>query len=162
MFKLNKKANTCVVSRSSRDMHVSQFRQPSMVDSFLFHKHENPVDGVPSVRCTSDIYMLFNQQRMDRLSREAVLQHFEQMSISHPSLTELKKKLSDDQLISLVKSRYIQQPSELLGWSMYLNSLADEELKAIAQQIKLDDPQKKEPVEDDPLQVVAPAAGAAE
>lgn len=162
MFKLKKKNNTCVVSRLSRDMRVSQFRQPSMVDSFLFQKHENPVDGVPSVRCTSDIYMLFNQQRLDRLSREAILQHFEQMTISHPSLTELKKRLSDDQLISLVKSRFIQQPSELLSWSMYLNSLADDELKAIAQQRKLDDPQKKEPVVTDPPQPAAPAAAAAE
>lgn len=143
MFKLKKKVNACVVSRSYRDMHVSHFRQPSMVDSFLFHKHENPVDGVPSVRCTSDIYMLFNQQRLDKLSREALLQHFENMSISNPSLMELKKKLSDEQLISLVKSRYIQQPSELLAWSMYLNSLADDELKAIIQQRELADQQNE-------------------
>lgn len=140
---MKKKENTNCVSLQPRDMRVSSFRSPSMVDSFLFQKHESAVDGVPSVRCTSDIYMLFNQWRLDRLSREALLQHFDNMSVSHPVLKELKSKLTDDQLITLVKSRYIQQPSELLNWSMYLNSLADEQLKAFTAQKDFVEQQKR-------------------
>lgn len=130
--KLNKSQhNGCIVVRCARDMRVSQFYQPSMIDSFLVQKHESVADGVPSIRVTSDIYMLFNQQRLDRMSREAVISHFNDMVVNNPQLTALKSKLTDDQLISLVKSRYIQQPSELLAWSMYLNTLADAELKAV-------------------------------
>lgn len=130
--KLNKSQNDgCSVIRCARDMRVSQFYQPSTIDSFLIQKHESLADGVPSIRMTSDIYMLFNQQRLDRMSREAIISHFNDMVVNNPQLTELKSKLTDDQLISLVKSRYIQQPSELLAWSMYLNTLADAEIQAV-------------------------------
>lgn len=130
--KLNKSQNDgCTVVRCARDMRVSQFYQPSTIDSFLIQKHESVADGVPSIRMTSDIYMLFNQQRLDRMSREAIISHFDDMVVQNPQLTALKSKLTDDQLISLVKSRYIQQPSELLAWSMYLNTLADAELQSV-------------------------------
>lgn len=131
MFKKQKKETNFGTYRMRRDLRITQFRQPSMVDSFLCQKHQNAVDGVESVRMTSDIYMLFNAQRLDRMSRDAVLRHFEDMAVKDPSMAALKKRMTDDQLISLVKSRYIQQPSELLAWSHYLNTLADVELQRI-------------------------------
>ena len=115
---------------SRKDMRISGFYQPSTIDDFLFQKHTVIGDGAPSFRCTSDIYMLFNAQRLDRMSRERILQHFNDMTVNNSSLAALKSKLTDDQLISIVKSRYIQSPSELLSWSMYLNSLADEQLQS--------------------------------
>ena len=115
---------------SRKDMRISGFYQPSTIDDFLFQKHTVVGDSAPSLRCTSDIYMLFNAQRLDRMSRERILQHFNDMTVNNSSLAALKSKLTDDQLISIVKSRYIQSPSELLSWSMYLNSLADEQLQS--------------------------------
>lgn len=114
---------------SRKDMRISGFYQPSTIDDFLFQKHTVAGDSAPSFRCTSDIYMLFNAQRLDRMSRDRILQHFKDLIVNNSSLAALKSKLSDDQLISIVKSRYIQSPSELLSWSMYLNSLADEQLQ---------------------------------
>lgn len=115
---------------SRKDMRISGFYQPSTIDDFLFQKHTVVGDSAPSFRCTSDIYMLFNAQRLDRMSRERILQHFNDMTVNNSSMAALKSKLTDDQLISIVKSRYIQSPSELLSWSMYLNSLADEQLQS--------------------------------
>lgn len=115
---------------SCKDMRISGFYQPSTIDDFLFQKHTVVGDAAPSFRCTSDIYMLFNAQRLDRMSRDRILQHFNDMTVNNSSLAALKSKLTDDQLISIVKSRYIQSPSELLSWSMYLNSLADEQLQS--------------------------------
>lgn len=115
---------------SRKDMRISGFYQPSTIDDFLFQKHTVVGDSAPSFRCTSDIYMLFNAQRLDRMSRDRILQHFNDMTVKNSSLAALKSKLTDDQLISIVKSRYIQSPSELLSWSMYLNSLADEQLQS--------------------------------
>lgn len=108
---------------SAKDMLCSEFRQESPIDQFLFEELE--FDGVKSVRLTSDIYMLFNQQRLDRLSRESLLSHFESMSVNEPKFGDLRAKLGDDQLVSFVKSRFIQSPSELMAWSQYLMSSSD-------------------------------------
>ena len=108
---------------SAKDMLCSEFRQESPVDQFLFEELE--FDGVKGVRLTSDICMLFNQQRLDRLSRESLLSHFESMSVNEPKFGDLRSKLGDDQLISFVKSRFIQSPSELMAWSQYLMSSSD-------------------------------------
>ena len=120
---------------SAKDMLCSEFRQESPVDQFFFEELE--IDGVKGVRLTSDIYMLFNQQRLDRLSRESLLSHFESMSVNEPKFGDLRANLGDDQLISFVKSRFIQSPSELMAWSQYLMSSSDAvvaELAAAEQQ----------------------------
>lgn len=120
---------------SAKDMLCSEFRQESPVDHFLFEERE--FDGVKSVRLTSDICMLFNQQRLDRLSRESLLSHFESISVNEPKFGDLRAKLGDDQLISFVKSRFIQSPSELMAWSQYLMSSSDavvSELAAVQQE----------------------------
>lgn len=108
---------------TSKELICSEFREESPVDQFL--KQEIEVNGVPSVRLTSDIYMLFNQKRLDRLSRESLLSHFESMSVNEPKFGDLRAKLGDDQLINFVKSRFIQSPSELMAWSQYLMSSSD-------------------------------------
>lgn len=108
---------------TSKELICSEFREESPVDQFL--KQEIEVNGVPSVRLTSDIYMLFNQRRLDKLSRESLLSHFESMSVNEPKFGDLRAKLGDDQLIDFVKSRFIQSPSELMAWSQYLMSSSD-------------------------------------
>ncbi len=108
---------------TSKELICSDFREESPVDQFL--RQEIEVNGVPSVRLTSDIYMLFNQQRLDKLSRESLLSHFESMSVNEPKFGDLRAKLGDDQLINFVKSRFIQSPSELMAWSQYLMSSSD-------------------------------------
>lgn len=113
-------------------MRDSNFYQASPVDVFNFAKHKNPHTKEDSIRVTSDIYMLFNQQRLDRMSREVLIDHFNQMSVRENPLQSLRSKLSDDQLCSIVKSRFIQSPSELMQYSSYLNSLGQSEIEAIA------------------------------
>lgn len=131
MFRKNKKYGLQIANYCKREFRKSAFVQPSPIDHLLFQEHVTSSDGKKSIRLTSDIYMLFNQQRLDRMSRENLIAYFNDMSVSNSSFSSLKSRLSDDQLVSLVKSRYIQQPSELLSWSRYLNSLADTELRAI-------------------------------
>ena len=45
----------------------SEFVEPSPLHDFMFQEIE--CDGKKSIRVTSDIYMLFNQQRLDKLTR---------------------------------------------------------------------------------------------
>lgn len=115
---------------TSKELICSEFREESPVDQFL--RQEVEVNGVPSVRLTSDIYMLFNQQRLDKLSRESLLSYFESMSVNEPKFGDLRAKLGDDQLISFVKSRFIQSQSELMAWSSYLMSSSDAAIAELA------------------------------
>lgn len=115
---------------SSKDLRQSEFLENSPVNEFCFERLE--VNGNEVVTLTSDIYMLFNQQRLDRMSKDRLLAYFENLSVNEPKMRELRSKLSDDQLCSFVKSRFIQSPSELMAWSQYLMSSQDEMIAAAA------------------------------
>lgn len=131
MFIKRKFKKQSVVNIVPRDLRISSFPAPSAMDNFICQKQVTPYDDKESIRMTSDIYMLFNQQRLDRMSRENLVEYFNNMAVRDSSFSSLKKRLTDDQLISVVKSRYIQQASELFAWSKYLNSLGDEQLRAV-------------------------------
>lgn len=115
---------------SSKDLRQSEFLENSPVNEFCFERLE--VNGNEVVTLTSDIYMLFNQQRLDRMSKDRLLAYFENLSVTDPKMSELRSKLSDDQLCSFVKSRFIQSPSELMVWSQYLMGSQDEMIAAAA------------------------------
>lgn len=117
-------------SSSRKDFILSEYRDSSPVDQFLFQDIE--VNGVVSRRYTSDIYMLFNQQRLDRMTRDSLLSYFESLQVREPQFADLRAKLGDEQLISFVKSRYIQSASELMSWHQYLMSSSDEAVAALA------------------------------
>ncbi|MEQ2961418.1 hypothetical protein AAAZ63_05945 [Bacteroides xylanisolvens] len=123
-------APECSCNITSKEMKCSEFRESSPVDQFMFQEIE--VDGKQSVRLTSDIYMLFNQQRLDRLSRESLLSYFDSVQVREPQFSEIRSKLGDEQLMSFVKSRFIQSPSELMAWSQYLMSSSDDAVAALA------------------------------
>ena len=127
---------------SSKELRQSEFLEQSPVNEFVIQ--ENEVNGVKSIRCSSDIYMLFNQQRLDRMSKERLVAHFEKLSVNEPKMRELRSKLSDDQLCSFVKSRFIQSPSELMAWAQYLMSSQDEMIAAAAAEQQTEQPAKYE------------------
>lgn len=133
----------CSYTVTSKELKCSEFRESSPVDQFMFQELE--VDGKPSVRLTSDIYMLFNQHRLDRMSRESLLSYFDSIQVRDPKFTEIRSKLGDEQLMSFVKSRFIQSPSELMAWSQYLMSSSDDAVAALA--AAQSEPSQQTPVE---------------
>lgn len=132
---------------SSKDLRQSEFLEKSPVNEFCFERLE--VNGNEVVTLTSDIYMLFNQQRLDRMSKDRLLAYFENLSVNDSGMRELRSKLTDDQLCSFVKSRFIQSPSELMSWSQYLMSSQDEVIAAAAAEKQTEQPAKYEV---DPIQ----------
>lgn len=120
--------NSCLVT--SAELSQSEFLETSPVNEFCVEKLE--VNGVETIILTSDIYMLFNQQRLDKMTKDRLLAYFENLSVNEPKMCELRSKLSDEQLCSFVKSRFIQSPSELMAWSQYLMSSQDEMIAAAA------------------------------
>lgn len=125
------------LEQGNMDLAFSSFYSPTPVDEFTFEKVSVP--GLnESITLTSDIAMLFNQQRLDRCSNESLIQYFESLSRTSSSLSELRSKLSDDQLISIVKSRYIQSPSELIAYSESLVHEYGLELASLSQHVNPD------------------------
>lgn len=127
---------------SPKDLRQSEFLENSPVNEFCFERLDK--NGTEVVTLTSDIYMLFNQQRLDRMSKDRLLAYFENLSVNEPKMRELRSKLSDEQLCSFVKSRFIQSPSELMAWSQYLMSSQDEMIAAAAAEQQTEQPAKYE------------------
>lgn len=115
---------------NSAVLSVSEFVEPSPLHNFMFQ--DIVCNGEKSIRITSDIYMLFNQKRLDKLTRAQLVEYFDSLSVSEPKMSDLRKKMTDDQLCSFVKSRFIQTPSELMAWSQYLMSSQDAMIAAAA------------------------------
>lgn len=123
---------------SAKDLKQSEFLENSPVNEFCFERLDK--NGTEVVTLTSDIFMLFNQQRLDRMSKDRLLAYFENLSVNEPKMRELRSKLNDDQLCSFVKSRFIQSPSELMAWSQYLMNSQDEMIAAAAAERETEQP----------------------
>lgn len=83
-------------------------------------------DDVPLRVRVDDIYLLFNQSRLSLVGKDSVNAWLDSLRSSTP----VSPKLSDDDLISLVKSRHIQSMSELMAYSHYLTDNYADKLKA--------------------------------
>ena len=97
--------------------------QPSILSDFQKVK-VTYFDGDEKKEATAmvdDIYMLFNQQRLSSLGKDTIQAWLNTLTPRSDALAQLRAKCSDEQLMQLCKSRYIQSPSELLAWSEYLN-----------------------------------------
>lgn len=74
-------------------------------------------DGTICIK-DSDVSLLFNQQRLQVLGHDTIKDWLENLQNQHPSEMEnLRSKCSDNQLMSVIKSRHIQSLSDLLHWS---------------------------------------------
>lgn len=94
-------------------------------------------DKCEAIANVDDIYMLFNQQRLAHMGTDTLNAWLNTLQPRSDSLAELRKKCTDEQLMEICKSRYIQSPSELLAWSDYLNANYSEivgQLQLAAQQ----------------------------
>lgn len=115
---------------SSKEMICSEFKEETPVDQFL--QQEIEVNGVKSIRLTSDIYMLFNNSVLIGCLVNLSCLTLNLCWFNEPKFGDLRSKLGDDQLISFVKSRFIQSPSELMAWSSYLMSSSDAAIAELA------------------------------
>lgn len=108
-----------------KDVKINAF-QPSLVTSFYKEESISSESGEPMVVYHDPIYMLFNQQRLSKLGAGAVDMWLQQMNQSKANpLAELRKECSDEDLVSMIKSRHLQSPSEILAWSRLMTSKID-------------------------------------
>lgn len=112
--------NRCILS-------VTTLRERSSVESFYRMENNNLHSSDPSVSFRTDVYMLFNQHRLDRMTVAAFSDYLNKNVQPSSPTAQLRSKMSDAQLHSFVKSRYIQSLGELQAWSRYLDSQITEE-----------------------------------
>lgn len=108
---------------SKFDNGRSEFFQPSPVTDVCIT--ELP-DGCRKFQ--SDIFLLFNQQRLAKVLGNDTLQSW-LGSINVRDTGIDTSKFTDDQLMSFIKSRHIQSPAELRAWSEFLNESANEVIR---------------------------------
>lgn len=95
----------------------------------------------------SDLSLLFNQQRLMSLGQGAIDYVVKMLRDYKP---DPLKGLSDDQLSSLVKSRYIQSQSDVYNWTRYVQQNIDLEIQSILSANQLDTFVSPDPVSTDP------------
>ena len=113
-----KTATPCLPVAVELDTRYSKVREHVPYEPLLVNDYS---DG--SFRVLSDVDLLFNQQRLDRMSLAALKQKLdESVQAGDNGLSAIRKNIKDEDLQKFIKSRYIQSLSELRQWSSYLSS----------------------------------------
>lgn len=99
-----------------------------------FRVERDPDDPNSLVRFRSDVSMLFHAADTAKKIGASGLQYLMNTKRTKSSSFQSQldsMNLSDDEILSMVKSRHLQSPSEILAWSESINELA-EDLKSDA------------------------------
>lgn len=81
-------------------------------------------DETCPVRYTSDVRLILHTKDFASRAGLAIVSKFGHGSDSASQIQQIMDKMSDDDLLSTVRSRYIQSPSELIAWSKELSAYA--------------------------------------
>lgn len=111
------------------------FREKAIYED-LICQNVKQSDGSSVYFVDSDLILLFNQERLQSLGQTAMIEYLNSIAPQSDSLAELRKNCSDEELLSMVKSRHIQSRSDLLAWSKYLDSELDHS-KDVAEKLKV-------------------------
>lgn len=100
-------------------------------------------DETRPVRYTSDVRLILHTKDLASRAGLAVASKFGQSKQSASQIQQIMDKMSDDDLLSTVRSRYVQSPSEIIAWSKELSAYA-ENLEARAQDLIASETAKQE------------------
>lgn len=79
----------------------------------------------------SDLYDLFNQQRISNLGADVVRDFIARNYPSSSAISEQISKMSDSEIMDSIKPRNVQSYSELMSWSKYLAMRIENGLKSV-------------------------------
>lgn len=91
-------------------------------------------DETRPVRYTSDVRLILHNKDLASRAGIDVASKFGQSKQSPSQIQQIMDKMSDNDLLATVRSRYVQSPSEILAWSKELSAYA-ENLESQAQSL---------------------------
>lgn len=92
--------------------------EESPVDDFYINERQPKNDRVKSKQFVNPLYVIFNQERLDELGEDTAKAWLDSLAPRAESeLQQLRSKLSDEQLVTMIKSRYLQKPCEVAAWA---------------------------------------------
>lgn len=91
-------------------------------------------DETHPVRYTSDVRLILHAKDLASRAGLAIASKFSQSKQSASQIQQIMDKMSDDDLLSTVRSRHVQAPSEIIAWSKELSAYA-ENLESRAQEL---------------------------
>jgi hypothetical protein len=86
------------------------------------------------VRYSSDVRLILHIKDLSSRAGLSVSSKFGQSKQSASQIQQIMDKMSDDDILSVVRSRYVQSPSEIIAWSKELSAYA-ENLESQAQEL---------------------------
>jgi hypothetical protein len=101
-------------------------------------------DETRPVRYTSDVRLLLHTKDLASRAGLAVDSKFGHNKQSASQIQQIMDKMSDSDLLATVRSRHVQDPSEIIAWSRELASYA-EHLESQAQELIEIESAKQEP-----------------
>ena len=109
----------------------------------LYPENQLPVVNVTSDYgdcevVTSDIFDLFNQQRIANLGPDVIRDFINRNYPATSPISEEISKMSDSEIMDSIKPRNVQSYTELLTWSKYLNERIENGLNSVAPDPTLD------------------------
>jgi len=117
-------------------------------------------DETRPVRYTSDVRLILHTKDLASRAGVSVVSKFGQGKQSASQIQQIMDKMSDDDLLATVRSRYVQTPSEIIAWSKELTAYA-ENLEAQAQELIDAETAKQEADKQEAEKAVAASADAA-
>lgn len=91
-------------------------------------------DETRPVRYSSDVRLILHTKDLASRAGISVASKFGQSKQSASQIQQIMDKMSDDDLLSTVRSRHVQSPSEIIAWSKELSAYA-EHLESQAQDL---------------------------
>lgn len=110
------------VPKAASRIHV--LRTPSPLDEFQTEVVEDGKKKITFI--TSDIAILFNQQRLMNLNPAVIQELTQNMKRQKPNMN-----LTDEQLFGALKSRYIQSNADIYAWSRAIQADLDSTINSI-------------------------------
>jgi hypothetical protein len=77
------------------------------------------------VRYTSDVRLILHAKDLASRAGLTIASKFGQSKQSASQIQQIMDKMSDDDLLSTVRSRHVQTPSEIIAWSKELSAYAE-------------------------------------
>ena len=91
-------------------------------------------DETRPVRYTSDVRLILHTKDLSSRAGLAIASKFGQSRQSASQIQQIMDKMSDNDLLTTVRSRHVQSPSEIIAWSKELSAYA-EHLESQAQDL---------------------------